>query len=317
VPGDVVPRRELAGDRAGVADDVGQQALCRAVAVVRDVSGVSPGAGQEVVQLRLRVMQAAGARPAVGSAVHRRRPVPGVGVPQRSRDQVQCGVPVDLDERIGTTASAGALQPGGPDSRSNDAVGRVHRTGNRAQQGGRVAVRRERLRRDEPIVLDARVVGTPVRAVDGHARLSTRRRTALSSPAIPATTAAPKPTRVPRGSRWRRLPPRPSGHRQAGPARGARSGRVAPQPVGHHGAHELGEIDRLERPPVDLLVVPRDLQQVHDRALEAVSTVDAVGGGTSAAGSRGAGSIVGASSGALPIAAAPVERQELRKVSAR
>ena len=161
-----------------------------------------------MVQLGLRVVQAPGARPPVGAAVHRRRPVPVVGAAQRVGDQVERGVPVDLDERVRAPAPAPAFPPRRPHRGPHDAVARVHRAGNRVQQLGRVAVGREGLRRDEPAVFDARVESAPVRAVDGHGSsptYCTTDRTAKTS--VGLTTASPVARSVHNGRTLELFPP--------------------------------------------------------------------------------------------------------------
>lgn len=191
--GDLVPGRHGAGDRAGVADDVGQQALGGAVAVVGEIARVSAGAGEKVVELGLGVMQAPGAGPAVGAAVDRRGAVLRVCVLQGSGHEVQRRVPADVDERIDAAPTVGAVQPGGADGGPGDAVLRMDRALHGAQQRRRVAVSGERGGLDDPAVLDLWMERTPVRTVDRHCLCSSR-------PAPWAACPSSIPCYGPRGS---------------------------------------------------------------------------------------------------------------------
>ncbi len=101
--GRLVPQVE----RAARADEVGEQHRAGAAAVVADRAGAAADRVEEPVQLALRVVQPARAAPAVGAAEDRAvaelRPDP----PQLAGEQVERGVPVDLDVLLRRVAAPG------------------------------------------------------------------------------------------------------------------------------------------------------------------------------------------------------------------
>ncbi len=128
MPGEHGPRGVAAGEAAPVADDVGQDDVGRGEAVVLDRAGIAADGVQEAVDLALRVVEAPGARPAVGAAVDRFVPVLRPHPVELRRGEVEGGVPRDADERLppapGTAGRAALPEEGFPDDGMEDA-GRI------------------------------------------------------------------------------------------------------------------------------------------------------------------------------------------------
>ena len=89
---------------AAVADDARHDHLGGGVGVGVDRAGVAADAVEETVELALGVVEAAGARPAVGAAEDRGVAVGRADPFDLGRDEVECGIPVDLDERLGASS---------------------------------------------------------------------------------------------------------------------------------------------------------------------------------------------------------------------
>ena len=105
------------------------------------------------MELALRVVEAAGAGPAIGAAEHRARPVPVIDAAQLAGEQVERLVPGDRHELVAAAAFVGAraaLEPAAADHRPGDARPVRHRGRDVAEKnrGGGIA----RMRHD----LDAR-----------------------------------------------------------------------------------------------------------------------------------------------------------------
>ena len=98
--------------RPGRAEDVGQDHLGGAVGVVVDRVRVAADAVEEAVHLALRVVEAAGAGPAVGPAVDRLVAVLVEDAAQLAGEQLDRLGPVDLDELVGAPSRVGARPVG-------------------------------------------------------------------------------------------------------------------------------------------------------------------------------------------------------------
>ena len=122
---DLVPVRSRRVDRVGLStDDVRQDDLHGRAAVAVDRGRVAAVEIEEAVQEPLGVMEAARAPPAVGAAVDRRVAVLGLDARELARRQIECLVPLDLDERVAATCgAAAALEPASPHRRALDAAG--------------------------------------------------------------------------------------------------------------------------------------------------------------------------------------------------
>ena len=93
-----VPARVLDDQLVHRRDDVRHQHARGAQAIGIGVANVTAQAVQKPMDLALRVVKASSAAPPVGSPEHGAIPVLGNGRSQRTRGQVQRGIPVDFDE---------------------------------------------------------------------------------------------------------------------------------------------------------------------------------------------------------------------------
>ncbi len=132
------PGRRGVQQRLRVPDEVRQQHLGGADAVGVPRVGEAAGQVQETVQLALRVVEAAGAGPAVRAAEDR---LVAVGAPHARElpgEQVERVVPGDLDEllaaRARTTGPGPSLEPAPPDRRRGDPRRVPQRAGDVAEQ---------------------------------------------------------------------------------------------------------------------------------------------------------------------------------------
>ena len=146
---DARPVGDAACHRLMRADDVRQQELRRAPAVVADLVDAPPAGVEEATDERARVMQPAGRGPAVRAAEDPARAVLLPHARELVRDQAQRGVPADFDERLAAAqravAAVAVAQPAGADRRARDAEIRMHHRRNRREHRRRRGVEGERL----------------------------------------------------------------------------------------------------------------------------------------------------------------------------
>ena len=130
VPRDRGPRRERADHRLRAADDVRQERQRRAEAVVHHLIDVAAGRREEAVQLRARLVEDAGRRPALRAAHDGGVAVLAAHALDLARDQVERLVPRHRHERLAAAARAVAgtvLEPALAHHRLRDARLRMHR----------------------------------------------------------------------------------------------------------------------------------------------------------------------------------------------
>src|SRR5271170_7019043 len=97
------------------------------------------------MQLAWRVVEAPGARPAIGAAEDRARAMSRVDPPQLRRDEIERARPLDRDKRLTAAPAvwAGAtFGPAAPDHGPSDPRAVRHRGGNVAEQRRGVGVAR-------------------------------------------------------------------------------------------------------------------------------------------------------------------------------
>ncbi len=166
VLGDGVEGRARPADRRRVAEHMRRDHRARRVGIGVDLHGRAAEAVHEPVQQRLRMVQAPGARPAVGAAEDRAVAERRLHPRQFVRHQLQRGIPIDRHERLG--APPGAVAVGAmveealADMGSVDAASVIDRFHLGLRQWRRVLVLLERLHPDRAPVPDLDVESTPM-----------------------------------------------------------------------------------------------------------------------------------------------------------
>src|SRR5215469_14971182 len=133
------------------------------------------------MQLARRVMEAAGARPAVGAAENGAWPIYVIDAPQFGRDEIERPGPGDRHVSVAPplpVRARTALEPAAPNHRLGDPRRMRNRSGNVAEQRRRIRIAWVWQDRDLPLAEPHRK-GAPVRAVRdelrsqriGHAQL--------------------------------------------------------------------------------------------------------------------------------------------------
>ena len=156
---DRLPGRRPSQHLVAPADDVGQQHLGPAERVAPDGEGVAADAVEEPVQLALRVVEAAGAGPAVGAAEDRLVAVLGPHARQLTGHEVEGLCPADLHEVVVSPALVGPrplFEPAPTYGGTGDPRRTLDRVQEVVEEGRRVGV-----------VTMARHVGDAV-VIDGH-----------------------------------------------------------------------------------------------------------------------------------------------------
>src|SRR5271154_6663961 len=167
--GDALPTGARAVHRLHTAEYVlDEDDSCRvAVGVAR--AGESADAAEEALQLRARMMKFSGAAPSVGAGVDCVVTAIANDAFDFAGYQVERAIPADGNVTIGATAfarAAGAvLEPSRANRRLRDATVVIDSVGNRAQQGGRIRILRERPRFRHASVGNDRLERTPMRTV--------------------------------------------------------------------------------------------------------------------------------------------------------
>ncbi len=156
-----IPVGDAAGDRLVGADDMRQQKLCRAPAVVSDLVDAAAAEEQESAHQRPRMVQPSRRRPAVGAAENRGVAVCAAHPRQFAGDKIEHFVPAGFAEAVGAAARP-PLAPAFADRRLCSPQRRVKhlRDSGEHRRGRRVAL--ERFASDHPIVLDQRAERAPV-----------------------------------------------------------------------------------------------------------------------------------------------------------
>ena len=171
------PVRDGARRRLHAAQYVRQHGEACGIAVIVQLAGEAARHVQEALQLALRVVEAPGARPAVGAGKDR-----GIAeVPADARDLVRDEIdrPVPVERHIGIAPaprSAVAVEPTAPRHRPGNARGMMHGIRNRGHDGRRLGVLREGQRAGDAPARRLGPEGAPVRAVvnDSHRAQSPR-----------------------------------------------------------------------------------------------------------------------------------------------
>ena len=172
LPGHIALRHLLV-----VADDVGYQHRGRAGAIGVDGPDIASHRHVEkAVDLALRVVKAARARPAVGAAEHRARammvPHPG----QLGAEQVECRVPGQRNELVASAArvrSTFSFEPATAHHRLRDARAVAQGAGKIIDDAVRIGIIRMRTN-FQFVVLPARRKNAPVRSMRPETRLRCR-----------------------------------------------------------------------------------------------------------------------------------------------
>ena len=127
---DLAPFRDVSDNRVDVAEHVRQQHHRGAEAIVRRLQRRAAGRPQEAVQERARVVQTAGAGPAVRAAEDRGVAVTIANARDFARDEIERFVPRNGDERVvaahAARRTARRIQPTGTDHRFGHPVLRVY-----------------------------------------------------------------------------------------------------------------------------------------------------------------------------------------------
>ena len=151
---ELVPADGVAGDGTLRPEDMRQDHGRRTRAVAADRPDIPAGKVQKAVDLALRVVKAAGARPAIGPAKDRARPMRGIHSPQFGGDEVERARPGDRHEFVAAPPIIGSrpiLQPTAANHRARDP--RRMRDGGRDVAEQRRGVGISRMRHDLDILV--------------------------------------------------------------------------------------------------------------------------------------------------------------------
>ncbi len=162
------PRRRPVEELAHRADHVRHDDRLRPVAIGVLAAHVPTQAVQEAMELRLRVVEASGAAPAVGSPVDARTAVALVDAAELEPQPIDGGRPADGHERLGAAARVGAgasIEPAGADHRLRDPRAMTQTVDDVAEQRGGIGVVAIGVNRHDRAVRDFSFECAPVRRV--------------------------------------------------------------------------------------------------------------------------------------------------------
>ena len=164
---DTLPTGAGSIERVQRSENVAHQHRACGVAVGLARVGEAADGREEPAQLILRVMEAARARPSVGTAEDRAIAVLANHPLQFTGHQIDRPIPRDLNEPIAAATivrhARTVLQPALANRGPRDAAMMVDRIGNRRQHRRRIGIVRKGLDLDQSAILDDRVEGAPMR----------------------------------------------------------------------------------------------------------------------------------------------------------
>ena len=167
VLGDAAPGRHRPADRRVGADDMRQKDHAGGVGIVRHLIDAAARGEEEAAELRARVMEAAGARPAVRAAEDALRAMLFAHARQFAGDESERLVPAHFDEAVFAAimaAIAALLQPAFAHRRFGDARRRIERVHHAGENRRGLRVAREGADRDDAAVLHLDRAGAPMGA---------------------------------------------------------------------------------------------------------------------------------------------------------
>ena len=177
---DAFPVRDSARHRREGADDVRQEKLRAAPAVVADLVDTAAAGEQKAADQGARMMQPPRRGPAVRAAEDSFSAAFGAHAREFAGDEIERPLPGDFDEgldaalraRVIAAAAAALFQPAFAHGRLLDAHRRIHHLGHRGEHRRGVRIARERLAAHEAAVLDHGGERAPVserrKALRGH-----------------------------------------------------------------------------------------------------------------------------------------------------
>ena len=163
----LVPADIIAGHGVLLADDMRQDHRRGARTVAVDRADIAAGHVQEAMKLAWRVVEAPGARPAIGPAKDGARAISRVDAAQFIGDEIERARPGDGYKPVASPLSISTrptLEPAAPDHRFGDPRSVRHRGGNIAEQRRGIRVTRMRHDLDAPVAKQHRE-GAPMGAM--------------------------------------------------------------------------------------------------------------------------------------------------------
>ena len=166
MPDDGGPVGYRAPRRLDAAQDMWQDRQPCRIAVIVELVGEAARHAEKALQLALGMVEAPGARPAVGAAEDRGIAEVAPDAGDLLRDQIDRPVPVERHEGVAAPAFAAvAVEPAAPRRRPVDARAMMHGVRDRGHDGRRLGVLGERQRARDAPACGLGPEGAPVRAV--------------------------------------------------------------------------------------------------------------------------------------------------------
>ncbi len=143
-----------------------QERQCRAEAVVHRLVDIAAAGREKAMQLRPRLMENSGGRPALRAAHDRRIAMYTAHALDLASDQIERLVPRHRHERFAAAAGTGAaLQVALPHHRLCNPRRRIHRGRNGGDQVGRIGIVLERANAHHTALLHLRKERAPMRVI--------------------------------------------------------------------------------------------------------------------------------------------------------